>query len=115
MKNAQKITPWHDEEHIVSVVVHLKPEFVAAVDPALKQLSGIEFVAEDSAGKIVLLISAPSAAQVMQQIEIIQQLEGVLSTAMIAHHSESCEALNEEIDLSDLLLSQSESVLRNQP
>ena len=112
MKNAVKIDSGRDEEHIVSVVVHIRPEFSASAEQAMDQLSGVERITEDASGRYVLIISAPSARQVMVQIEAIQEFEGVLSAAMIAHHTESAQSLNQEIELSETLLEQGRVALQ---
>ncbi len=106
MKNAVSITPWSEEEHIVSVVVHVRPEYSAAAEQVMDRLAGVERITNDPAGKYVVVISAPTARQVMEQIEKIQDIDGVLSAAMIAHHTESSESLDESIELSDVLLEQ---------
>ncbi|EAR08706.1 chaperone NapD [Reinekea blandensis] len=98
MKNAVKVTPRQEEEHIVSVIVHVLPEHRLSVIQGMAQLTGVEIVADDAQGKSVLLISAPTAREVMVQIEIIQAMDGVLSAAMIAHHTESADSLNETIE-----------------
>lgn len=98
MKNAVKVTPRHEEEHIVSVIVHVRPDCHASVHQTLAQLAGIETVAEDENGKTVLLVSAPTAREVMVQIETVQAMDGVLSAAMIAHHAEPADTLDEIIE-----------------
>ena len=113
MRNAVSITPWNDEEHIVSVVVHIRPEHSAAAEQAMDQLAGVERITNDPAGKYVVVISAPTAREALVQIETIQAFEGVLSAAMVAHHTEESSSLDQEIDLSDVLLTQSEAQNKN--
>ncbi len=103
MKNAVKVTPKYEEEHIVSVIVHVLPDRWSGVEQSIYQLDDVELVAKDEHGKTVLLISAPTARAVMEKIETIQDLDGVLNAAMIAHHAESAESLNETVDISDRL------------
>ena len=113
MRNAVSITPWNDEEHIVSVVVHVRPEHCAAAEQAMDQLTGVERITNDPAGKYVVIISAPTAREALIQIETIQAFEGVLSAAMVAHHTENCESLDQEIEMSDVLLAQNEEQNKN--
>lgn len=101
MKNAVKVTPEHEEEHIVSVIVHVNSQHRAAVEQTMNRLKGVELVTQNEHGKYVLLVSAATARDVIVQIESIQDLNGVLSAAMIAHHTESPETLNESIDYPD--------------
>jgi len=106
MKNAVSINTGRDEEHIVSVIVHVKPEQKIVVEHVMDGLNGVERITQDDLGKYVLVISAPTARQVMEQIEAIQGVEGVLNAAMVAHHTESAQTLDESIELSSVLLEQ---------
>lgn len=108
MKNAVTITPWNEEEHIVSVIVHVQPVHSSAVEQLMDTLEGVERITQDASGRYVLLISAPTAKRVMEQIETIQDADGVLSAAMIAHHTEAKESLDETIEMSDVVLAQDE-------
>jgi nitrate reductase NapD len=107
MKNAVSIQMKNEEEHIVSVIVHVRPENLPAVILAMDALEGVERVANDGLGKEVVLISAPTAKRVMERIEDIQDFDGVLNTAMVAHHAETTDVLDEEIELSQLVMQQS--------
>jgi nitrate reductase NapD len=113
MKNAVSITPWNDEEHIVSVVVHVNKNYTAVVEQVMDALPGVERITQDDKGKYVVLISAESARKAMEKIEAIQDVQGVLNASMIAHHTESTESLDEHIELSDVLLKQSEELQKD--
>jgi nitrate reductase NapD len=104
MRNAVSINTGKDEEHIVSVILHGRPEHRLAIELAMDTLAGVERVVLDELGKYVLVIGAPTARQVMQQIEALQTIEGVLSATMVAHHTEASEYLNQEIEMSSLIL-----------
>ena len=88
MKNAVSIQSKQELENIVSAIVHIKQEFLAMAMLKINSLPGVEAVAEDPNGKVVLVISADTAKKVMIQIETIQDLQGVYSAAMVAHHTE---------------------------
>ena len=108
MRNAVAIDTGKDEEHIVSVILHGRPEHRTAIERATDTALGVERVVQDELGKYILVISAPTARQVMQQIEALQAVEGVLSATMVAHHTEEAEFLNQEIELSSRLLAQTD-------
>ena len=114
MKNAVTIETRNEEEHIVSVIIHARPEQLTTINLAMEALPGVERVANDGLGKEVILISASTAKKVMERIEDIQALEGVLSASMVAHHAETPEALEEEIELSSLVMQQSDQANKNQ-
>ena len=104
MRNAVALNTGTDEEHIVSVILHGRPEHRLAIELAMDTLAGVERVVQDELGKYVLVIGAPTARQVMQQIEALQTIEGVLSATLVAHHTEASEYLNQEIEMSSLIL-----------
>ena len=113
MRNAVTINTGNDEEHIVSVILHGRPEQRVVIEMAMDTLPGVERVVQDAMGKYVLVISAPTARQVMQQIEALQAVAGVLSATMVAHYTEEAEFLNQEIEWSSLLLAQADTELSN--
>ncbi len=113
MRNAVSIQPAKDEEHIVSVIVHARPESKATIEHVMDNLTGVERITQDEMGKYVLVISAPTARQVMERIEDIQDVEGVLNAAMVAHHTESATVLDEQIELSEVLLSANEELKKS--
>lgn len=109
MKNAVSIQMKNEEEHIVSVIIHVRPDNLPTVILAMDGIEGVERVANDGLGKEVVLISASTAKKVMERIEEIQAYQGVLNVAMIAHHAETTDALDEEIELSSLIMNQGET------
>lgn len=80
--------------HIASLLVHCRPEFLDAVKANLTLLAGLELHQESPAGKIVIVLEAEHESRILDTINHIQQLPGVLNAALIYH-----ELLNLEGEL----------------
>ncbi|MDQ2696328.1 MAG: chaperone NapD [Pseudomonadota bacterium] len=86
-----------DEVHISSLVVHARPERIDAVAAALGALAGLEIHAIDPAGRLVAVLETFGAGPILDTIEAIRQMPGVLSVNLVYHHSESADSLAQEM------------------
>jgi len=75
------------EEHLSSIVVHCRHEKIAAARVVLAALDGVEVHAA-SGGKLVVTIEAASDAAIAERLSQIQNLDGVLSAALVFHYFE---------------------------
>lgn len=80
--------------HIASLLVHCRPELLDAVKGNLALLAGLELHQQSPAGKIVVVLEAEHESRILDTINHIQQLPGVLNAALIYH-----ELLNSEGEL----------------
>ncbi|MGM3388374.1 chaperone NapD [Stutzerimonas stutzeri] len=71
--------------HIASLVVHCRPELIEAVKGNLVLLPEIELHQQSPAGKIVVVIEAEHEHRILETIDRIQQIPGVLNAALIYH------------------------------
>ena len=77
------------EVHIASCVAYVKPEAIEGVTRAIHATGLAEVPRHDSAsGKLVLLIERATSGQVMDVIDAIRALEGVLAVHLAYQHSE---------------------------
>lgn len=90
--------PTDDEWHIAGVLVHAQPAHAAAVREAIEAISGSEIHATNDSGKIVITLEAPTTRAIAAHLTFIQQIDGVLNTALIYQHNELADAMNEEMD-----------------
>lgn len=74
-----------DALHIASLVVLARPELFEAVKANLRLLEDIELHQESTAGKLVVVLEARDEQQILQRIEQINNLPGVLNAALIYH------------------------------
>jgi len=87
-----------DEWHIAGVLVHAHATHLDAVRAAIEALSGSEIHATSDNGKLVVTLEAPSTRAIAAHLELIQQMDGVLNTALVYQHNEAADAMNEEMD-----------------
>ncbi|MTW19311.1 nitrate reductase [Rhodoplanes serenus] len=76
------------EEHISSLVVHVRPEHRAGFGAALAAMPGIEVHAE-TGGKVVLTLETRSESDIVERLAVLSALPGVLSAALVFHHVET--------------------------
>ncbi|MDD2058188.1 chaperone NapD [Pseudomonas sp. GD03860] len=71
--------------HIASLVVLARPELLEAVKANLRLLDGLELHQQSALGKLVVVLEARDEAEILQRIEQINNLPGVLNAALIYH------------------------------
>lgn len=75
------------ELHISSLVVHARPEAVERIRPAVARLPGVEIHAEAN-GKMVVTLETESEAAILDTLNAIGLLDGVLAATLVFHHVE---------------------------
>lgn len=86
----------NDEVHISSLIVQTQPAERIRVGERLKE-TGVEIHAIGEQGKIVVTLETDSEAGVLEIIDRINRIDGVLSAVLVYHHCESRDSLEEEI------------------
>ncbi|WP_442107561.1 chaperone NapD [Pseudomonas sp. NUPR-001] len=74
-----------DTVHIASLVVLARPELLEAVKANLRLLDGLELHQQSAAGKLVVVLETTDEQQILQRIDLINNLPGVLNAALIYH------------------------------
>lgn len=77
-----------NEVHISSLVVHAVPEHLAQIKQQVTAFAGAEIYGESAAGKLVVVIETQNQGYITDTIETINQLEHVLSVALVFHQIE---------------------------
>ena len=80
-----------DELHVSSLVVHARPERLAAIRAGLACLAGIEVHAVAATGKLVVTLETESEHEIVARLTAISLLDGVLSATLVFHHVEPIE------------------------
>jgi nitrate reductase NapD len=78
------------ELHIAGIVVHARPENIAAIRAAITAMAGAEIHGEQG-GKLVVTVEAARAADLADTVTAIGRLAGVLSASPVYHHAEDLE------------------------
>lgn len=73
------------ELHVSSLAVLARPERAAAVGAAIPALEGAEVHLTSPGGKIVVTLETENERQVLDRIEAIRALPGVLNVALVFH------------------------------
>jgi nitrate reductase NapD len=77
-----------DELHISSLVVHSRPERAAEVSARIASLPGSEVRGGVAEGKLVVLLETASDSEIVERLNAIQLLDGVLAATLVFHHVE---------------------------
>lgn len=85
------------EVHVAGVLVHVRPESVADVCLAISLLPRAEVTHESADGRVVAVLEAATSRAVMQQLDAIRTVRGVLNVAVVYQHAEPEAAMNEEL------------------
>jgi len=82
--------------HIASLVLQHRPEAAAGIDAALVQLPGIELALREG-GRSVLLCETENEGALMDRIDALRALPGVLGVSLVHHHAEDKDTLLQEL------------------
>jgi nitrate reductase NapD len=80
------------ELHVSSLAIRVRPEQLAAVCAAIPGLEGAEVHLASPSGKIVVTLETGTERQVLDRIEAIRALPGVLTVALVYHRIDSAAA-----------------------
>lgn len=84
-----------DPLHIASLLVHARPEQFEAVKANLCLLDGVELHQQSPLGKLVVVLETVSEQQILERIDQISNLPGVLNAALVYHELLSPEGADE--------------------
>jgi nitrate reductase NapD len=76
------------ECHISSLVVHSRPDRVPSILESLRSIEGAEVHGGADTGKLIVTLETDTESQVVERINAIQLLEGVLAATLVFHHFE---------------------------
>ncbi|MCL1050262.1 chaperone NapD [Shewanella abyssi] len=84
------------EFHITSLVVHAASKSVADIKQRLSALEGAEIHAVTDEGKFVVTLEGETQRSILDNVEAINALEGVINSSLIYHQVDSEEQKSEE-------------------
>ena len=81
--------------HIASCVAFVRPETAESVEHAILAAGLAEVPHRDERGRLVVLVEAGSAARVLDVMDAIRALDGVLAVHLAYQHAESESEMQE--------------------
>lgn len=81
----------NQEYHVTSLVVHAVPKAVSQVETNIRALVGADIHAVTDEGKFVVTLEGETQAAILDNVEAINALEGILNTSLIYHQVEPQE------------------------
>lgn len=75
------------QRHIASLLVHARPDRLAAVEAELTRLAGVESHGSDGAGKLILTLETGSDGELVQTMNRIETTEDVVAASLVYHHT----------------------------
>ncbi|MGL4613553.1 MAG: chaperone NapD [Shewanella sp.] len=79
------------EYHVTSLVVHAVPNALAQVNASISALAGCDIHAITPEGKLIVTLEGGSQKAILDNVEAINALTGVLSASLIYHQVEPLE------------------------
>lgn len=86
-----------DDVHIVSLIIHVLPEYKNEVLSRANKMPQAECHSTKKDNKFVLVFEAESDAVLSSSMDEINNWQGVMSTQLCYHHCETNESMQEEI------------------
>jgi nitrate reductase NapD len=87
-----------EESHISSFIVFCKAEKHQAVEKELLAQADLEIHGSDAKGKFVVVTEAKHQGIILDRIDLISAIDGVINTSMVYHQVAALDELDDEID-----------------
>ena len=86
-----------DECHISSLLVHVRPERQQEVAALITGLPGAELAQSPKPGRLILTLETANTFEIMERLEAINGMPGVVAAALVYHQWEPAEAESEAV------------------
>ncbi|MEH6453028.1 MAG: chaperone NapD [Psychromonas sp.] len=80
-----------EELHVSSLIVHINKLKAEPIRLGINKLSGTEVITISPEGKAVVVIEAANQGIIMEVIDHINDLDGVINTGLVYHEFEKIE------------------------
>ena len=77
--------------NISGVLIHSKIDKSDTVTSQLKTINGVEIHAEKDDGRIIVTVEKESEHDLIETINTLQEIDGVISISMVYHHFDVLE------------------------
>ena len=83
------------ELHIASCVARVRPDALNAAIVQIESTIGCDVSARDAIGKVVIVIEGASTGALLDQMDEIRNIPGVLNVEMVYQHAEEESVMKE--------------------
>ena len=83
------------ELHISSCIARVRVDALDAVIPAIEAIIGCAVSASDGAGRVVLVMEGPHTGALLDQMDEIRNVTGVMNVEMVYQHAEDETVMKE--------------------
>jgi nitrate reductase NapD len=84
--------------HIAGALIHSRPLNLLQVIRAIGSIGGAEVYQSSSDGKIVVVVEAATGKQVLDVLDAIRVLPGVLNVSLVYQHAEPASSMQQELN-----------------
>lgn len=81
-----------EELHVSSLIVHINIKKADVISPKINELQGAEVITISPQGKAIVVLEAPNQGVIMEVIDSINEIDGVINTGLVYHEFEKEEA-----------------------
>jgi len=81
-----------EELHVSSLIVHIRPDKLQQIEISINLLAGAELITMSPIGKAVVVLEAPNQGVIMEVIDKINALDGVINTGLVYHEFEKLDS-----------------------
>ncbi|PKF60681.1 sorbose reductase [Psychromonas sp. psych-6C06] len=80
-----------EELHVSSLIVHVNIEKADKIKASINLLDGAEVITISPQGKAIVVLEAANQRIIMEVIDAINELDGVINTGLVYHEFEKAE------------------------
>jgi len=80
-----------EELHVSSLIVHVNIKKVDSIRTSIDLLKGAEVITVSPEGKAIVVLEAPNQRIIMEVIDSINEIDGVINTGLVYHEFEKQE------------------------
>ena len=81
--------------HIASCIARVRPDALDAAIPHIEAITGSPVSARSASGKLVIVIEGASTGALLDQMDEIRNIVGVLNVEMVYQHAEEESVMKE--------------------
>jgi nitrate reductase NapD len=80
-----------EELHVSSLIVHINIKKEKQICASINLLKGAEVITISPEGKAIVVLEAPNQRIIMEVIDNINEMDGVINTGLVYHEFEKAE------------------------